>query len=243
MIYDPYFQVKVLSATATPQTLIYQAMHQDYSEEFVGEHEPELTESECGRIIVTRLLSSDRGHYGPLEHPQITFACGYFPHSVMQQARTHRVSISFDVQSMRYTGMRLVQASAMDDETLERTFYLRPPGHYRDRHGSHFNYTETIRQKDLEELRTAAKGYARRVSQGMPEEQARGMVPFDFRQHFVVSFNLRSALHFLDLRAKADAQIEIQALCNLMIPHLNAWCPDVVGWYIQSRYKKAKLSP
>jgi thymidylate synthase ThyX len=37
-------------------------------------------------------------------------------------------------------------------------------------------------------------------------DHARGILPFDYRQHFVVSFSLRAFLHFLDLRAKLDAE-------------------------------------
>ncbi|EAW33763.1 FAD-dependent thymidylate synthase [Lyngbya sp. PCC 8106] len=95
------FRVEVIAQTPNPQTVIYAAMHQDYSDQFIiDEQENWPSESKCGEIIVKRLLAGERGHYGPLEHVQIVFNCGYFPHSVMQQARTHRVGISFDVQCL-----------------------------------------------------------------------------------------------------------------------------------------------
>ncbi len=96
---DPYFKVEVLARTETPQTLIWWAMHQDYSENFVFNEDPP-SDAECGAIVVKHLLAGERGHYGPLEHPQISFNVGWFPHSVMQQARTHRVGVSFDVQCL-----------------------------------------------------------------------------------------------------------------------------------------------
>jgi len=77
----------------------------------------------------------------------------------------------------------------------------------------------------------------------MAEEQARGMIPFDTRQHFVVSFTLRAFLHFLDLRAKKDAQDEIRQLCELMLPHLHNWVPQIAEWYVSSRLGKARLAP
>ena len=91
-------------------------------------------EQRAGEICVKRLLSGERGHYGPMEHAQIVLNVGWFPHSVMQQARTHRVGVSFDVQSMRYTGERICRAAdgALD---LEDVFYLRPVGEYSDRQG------------------------------------------------------------------------------------------------------------
>ncbi len=95
---DALFQVVVLNQTPDPERVIYQAMHQDYSPSFVTAEEriPE----QYGEAVVKHLLEGNRGHYGPLEHPQITFGVGYFPHTVMQQARTHRVGISFDVQCL-----------------------------------------------------------------------------------------------------------------------------------------------
>jgi thymidylate synthase (FAD) len=59
----------------------------------------------------------------------------------------------------------------------------------------------------------------------------------------VVSFNLRSLLHFMDLRAKRDAQLEIQQLCDLMWPHLESWAPEIASWYGTSRLHKARLAP
>ena len=68
-------------------------------------------------------------------------------------------------------------------------------------------------------------------------------MPFNFRQNFVVSFNLRSALHFLDLRSKLDAQKEIVELCELILPCLESWAPQVMDYYVQKRLGKARLAP
>lgn len=238
---DPYFRVKVLSRTNLPQTLIWQAMHQDYSEECVA-YEQAPSEAESGRIAVQRLLAGERGHYGPLEHPSIAFSIGWFPHSVMQQARTHRVGMSFDVQSMRYTGQRVAQV-ARGNVDLEEVFYLRPVGEYTDRQGKRYQYTEQLRAQDVERCWDAAEAYAAKLQMGFAEEHARGLLPFDFRQHFVVSFNVRSLMHFLDLRAKADAQWEIRQLCELMWPHFVAWTPQIADWYQERRWGKARLAP
>jgi len=247
---DPYFRVSCLNRTEQPQTLIWQAMHQDYSERCVA-CEPPPSEAEAGRIAVQRLLQGGRGHYGPLEHPSITFSVGWFPHSVMQQARTHRVGVSFDVQSGRYTGRRVAQvARGMVDleevlyfRDIEEVFYLRPVGEYTDRQGKKYAYTAKLRAEDVERCYDAAEAYACKLELGFAEEHARGLLPFDFRQHFVVSFNVRSLMHFLDLRAKADAQWEIQQLCELMWPHFQEWAPEIASWYRDHRWGKARLAP
>ncbi|QPN67196.1 FAD-dependent thymidylate synthase [Synechococcus sp. CBW1006] len=240
---DPRFRVALIAATPEPQRCVYAAMHQDYSEGFVAADPgswPE--EAKAGEICIKRLLAGERGHFGPLEHAQIVLNVGWFPHSVMQQARTHRVGVSFDVQSMRYTGERICRAAdgAME---LEEVFYLRPVGSYSDRQGKRYLYSEEQRAIDLHLCQQAAERYRDLLASGFAEEHARGILPFDYRQHFVVSFSLRAFLHFLDLRAKLDAQQEIRALCDLMWPHLERWAPEFADWYAKSRLHKARLAP
>lgn len=240
---DPHFRVEVLSATPNPQQTIWAAMHQDYSEGFVYDNRDKFPgESKAGELIIKHLLSGGRGHFGPIEHPQIVFNVGYFPHSVMQQLRTHRSGISFDVQSGRYSGRRFIDA-AKGDRPIEEVFYLRPVGLYSDRQGKKYLYSEDQRRADLEWCDLACERYAQRIDEGLSEEHARGLMPFDFRQHFVVSCNARSLMHILDLRAKADAQLEIQQLCELLMVRFKAWMPELANWYEEKRLGKARLSP
>ena len=199
---DPRFRVDLIAATPNPQQCVYAGMHQDYSEGFVaGDREQWPDETKAGEICVKRLLAGERGHYGPLEHAQIVLNVGWFPHSVMQQARTHRVGVSFDVQSMRYTGERICRA-ANGELPLEEVFYLRPVGTYSDRQGKKYLYSDELRQQDLAHCQQAAERYRGLLNAGFAEEHARGILPFDYRQHFVVSFSLRAFPVFMDLRAK-----------------------------------------
>lgn len=240
---DPFFQVALFTSTPRPQAVTYAAMHQCYSENFVVE-EPfihEIDEQKAGEIITTRLLK--KLHFGPFEHAQITFNVGYFPHSVMQQARTHRVACSFDVQSGRYTSERIMKV-ARGELDVEKVFYLRPVGIYTDRQGGRYEYTLTDRKCHLSKIRLAASTYYDDVlHRGMSEEHARGLLPFDIRQHFMVSFNIRSLMHFMDMRFPRDAQLEIQQLCNLMWIHFESWVPAVANWYEVNRKGKNKLAP
>lgn len=262
---DPLFRVDVLAKTNCPQLVVYSAMHQDYAEHYIYDDYRrdqddvflygKLTESEAGEQCVKHLLKGGRGHFGPLEHPQITFSVGYFPHSVMQQARTHRVGISFDCQSMRYTGKRIADLGEyLNDESvfiwspealqrIESVFYLRPLGDYSDRSGKRYEYKFTQRSDDLIYAGANAIRYYRKICDGFSEEHARSQVCFDVRQHFVVSFNARSIMHFLDLRSKADAQLEIQQMCDLMFPHFKEWMPEIADWYETNRLHKARLAP
>lgn len=455
---DRLFTVEVLAQTADPQQVIYAAMHQDYAEGFVWhDHDRFPPEEKCGEIVTKNLLAGNRGHYGPLEHPQITLNCGFFPHSTMQQMRTHRVGVSFDVQcltgdtevtfvqasgslrkiklsqiydlwtngeqairerrihgrngeppglyrrdcksrlkkmnlrvlneetgifetghiqdvfaqgvqpvyrltledgrtldctenhrlltsqgwqmmhealmpivdasrevishrrdcllmtngvvvdnilefaqdfvpvqslpqkpkprghklkahpmrvvqmkylgqqqtydlevagkwhnfvangvvvhnSFRYTGKRILDV-INGERQVEEVFYLRPEGRYSDRQGKHYEYTKDLRQQDLDWCLEACKRYYQQIQQGFSEEHARGMIPFDVRQHWIMSANVRSLMHLLDLRWKADAQLEAQELCELIWPHFQAWVPAIAEWYESNRLKKARLAP
>lgn len=240
---DPRFRVDLITATPNPQQCIYAAMHQDYSEGFVAdERNAWPDERRAGAICVKRLLSGERGHFGPLEHPQITFNVGWFPHDVMQQARTHRVGVSFDVQSGRYTSQRIC-AVATGELDVDEVFYRRPVGTYRDRQGKQYEYTEDHRTIDRIVFLDSACRFKLDLDNGFSEEHARRVIPYALRQHFIVSFSLRALLHFLDLRSKRDAQLEIQQLCDLLWPHLERWTPDIADWYATTRLHKARLAP
>jgi thymidylate synthase (FAD) len=237
------FTVEVISQTPNPQQTMYAAMHQDYAEGFVVRDRDQWpSEARCGEILVTNLLKGGRGHYGPLEHPQIVLNVGWFPHSTMQQIRTHRVGVSFDVQSGRYTSQRILDVVDGKRE-VEEVFYLRPLGFYTDRQGKKYEYTAEVRQEDLEWCLEASRRYKQKIDQGFAEEHARGLIPFDIRQHWVMSANVRSLMHLLDLRWKADAQLEAQKMCEAIWPHFQSWVPAIAAWYEENRLKKARLAP
>ncbi len=426
------FRIEVLAATSNPQQLVWAAMHQDYSEDFVLDQKDNFPdEAKAGELVIKHLLAGNRGHYGPIEHPQITFNVGYFPHSMMQQVRTHRVGVSFDVQclagnteitfveaseqekkirinklhdlwvtsqkyqqqlqkmslrvlneatglfetshlqevicsglqpvyrltleddktidcttnhrflttrgwqkmgkaialktaadnkvtsfskdcfvfcngiavaddvreqaslgaaqrksnrtklkahpvkvakivylglqttydlevvdpwhnfvangmvvhnSFRYTGSRIIDV-VDGKRNLEDVFYLRPVGNYTNRQGKRYLYSEEQRQQDLQWCLDACKLYQTRINQGLSEEHARSLIPFDARQNFVMSCNTRSLMHLLDLRWKKDAQLEAQKFCELLYVHFEEWMPALAHWYQDNRAKKARLSP
>jgi thymidylate synthase (FAD) len=253
MTMDKRFRVELISATPCPQKVIYAGMHQDYSERFVFDEIDRFpSEKRAGEIAVSQLLAGGRGHYGPLEHPQIVLNAGWFPHSTMQQLRTHRISVSFDCQSFRYTGKRLYDVGKkllspshpwdLEDD-IDEVIYFRPVSEYSDRQGKRYAYTAEQRLEDIEMAALSLQHYAKRIDQGFAEEHARGLIPFDVRQHWVMSANLRSLLHILDMRCTTAAQLECQQLCELILPHLQAWVPEIAEWYIKHRWKKPRLAP
>jgi thymidylate synthase (FAD) len=238
---DSRLQVVKLQCYPIPEQVIYQAGKNDYSE--IPIHDQEIpSPQKCGEWIVDQLLANERGHYGPLEHPGITFSVSGYVHNVAMQARTHRVGVSFDVQSQRYTGKRVLKV-ANNELPVDDVFYIRPPGYYTNRKGKKYEWTLADYNDELDFIYEGCKRYAAKYEKGMCEEHIRDYLAQAIRQNFVVSFNLRSVLHLLDLRSKLDAQLEIQALCEQIAPHLQQWAPNVWGYYEEKRLHKARLSP
>ena len=239
---DKNMKVVMLRQTQLPQTLVWQAGKNDYSEEPIHTKFPP-NEKECGKWVIEQLLANDRGHWGPLEHPAITLDCVGFVHNVMVQARTHRVGITFDVQSQRYTGRRVLKV-AKGELRPQEVFYVRPEGLYLDRKGHKYEWTQKDYERELKLCVEASERYTDLFeNRGMAEEHLRDYLQQNIRQNFVVTFSLRAALHFLDLRAKLDAQVEIQALCEGMVPIIKEWVPEIFSYYEEKRLHKARLSP
>jgi thymidylate synthase (FAD) len=236
---QPPFKVERVAATECPQQLVYIALHNDYAESFTSS--TQLPEDRCGQIAVERLLKSNRGHYGPLEGPQLTLAI-QADHNTIMQLRTHRVGISFDVQSMRYTGNRIAKA-ALGEIPVEDVFYVRPPGKYRDRQGDPYNWSEDDVEESYAIALSSALDYYRLRQKGVAEEHARGVLITSYFQNAVISANLRTWLHLLDVRLKSDAQFEVRALMDLVAMQVQRWVPEIYGWYSETRRGKAILAP
>ena len=238
---DELFKIVTVSQTPNPQQVTWVAMHQCYTQQPAVDT-PRPDETAAGEAIIKHLLAGGRGHWGPLEHPQITVNAVGFPHSVMQQVRTHRVGASFDVSSFRYNSESILRVGR-DGHDPAGVFYLRPAGTYTDRQGKRYEYTEARRHDDFALCATAARAYARNIEHGMSEEHARSIIPFDVRQNFVMSANARSLMHILDLRWKRDAQLEAQQFAGLLFDAFRGWMPQIAEWYLDNRAHRAKLSP
>lgn len=254
---DPHFRVEVMNQTSNPQQLIWRNMHQCVSSEAAYD-EPCPDEAEAGRAVVKHLLAGNRGHYSPLEAPQINLNIIGFNHATMGQVRTHRVGWHYSVQSFRYTGDKVYELGkwwydfeltsdfALESAVLKevnKVFYLRPVGQYLDREGRKYEYTLGQRIDDAYDAVNLACKYYKRINQGFAPEHSRGMIPFDVRQNWGTSANVRSLMHLLDLRWAKGAQLECQVLCDLIWPHFESWVPEIAEWYNKNRAKKARLAP
>lgn len=236
---QPDFKAVRVAATECPQQVAYIALHNDYSENFV--HSTSLDEARCGEICVERLLKGNKGHYGALEHSHLTLALRA-DHNTIMQLRTHRIGVSFDVQSLRYTGTR-IEKVANHELPVEEVFYVRPPGKYRDRQGDPYEWTEADVDEAYAMALSSAIDYTQLRQRGVSEEHARGVLLTSYYQNAIVTANIRSWFHILEMRLKADAQFEIRCLMDLVAREVQRWIPEVYGWWDQHRRGKAILAP
>ena len=233
----PQFRVATVAATDKPQTVAYLALHQDYSSDYVTD--THLSEDACGKIVVDRLLKGGRGHYGPLEHASITLniRCD---HATLMQLTRHRM-LSFDVQSMRYTSDH-VKSVGRGETDVEDVFYIRPAGTYKSRDGEYV-WDERRVQDARYRMKVSCGDYADDLDAGIPPEHSRHYLATCLLQNCIATGNLRSWLHVLEVRNKANAQMEIQAISDLIHLELLRWAPDVVSWWGTNRASKGLLAP
>jgi thymidylate synthase (FAD) len=197
--------------------------------------------------ITNNVISSNRGQF--VNILSVKYSGLELTYDLEIQHKAHNfiankmvVHNSFDTQSFRYTGSRIIDV-VEEKRNVEEVFYLRPVGNYTNRQGKHYFYSEEQRKQDLQWCLEACKLYQQRINEGLSEEHARSLIPFDARQHFIMSCNARSLMHLLDLRWKKDAQLEAQKLCELLYLRFDEWMPALAQWYQENRAQKARLSP
>lgn len=243
-------QVDVMRQTRLPERLVCQAARGDYYEGYVGDTafrtlmtgvEGDTTTEKMENLLHKQL---SRGHYGPFEHPQITFAVKGVSRVTMAQITRHRF-LTFDVQSQRYANFSdaevVVPASLLTEEERQEKY----PHVYGE------NATHVSREDGVLDIDEASREYYRNiyemratehmqtyhdmVAEGIPKEDARFILPEGTPVNFTVSGNARTFLHLLNLRGKANAQWEIRELAERMLDELFTWMPITYTWYDETR--------
>lgn len=241
MIEDPRFRAEIdlAASSKAPELGIWRGQHVCVAEGF--SLDDTMANDPGGAVVRNQLTSKHSAHYSVLNFGFMVLHFGGFPHSVMCQITRHH-DCSFLVQSGRYTGKRFL-AIADGSAPVQDAFYFRTPGHYQDRHGNRYEYTEFDLAYDKGESVASAQLYANRIRSGWAEEHARDQMPYNFRQNFAVAGTLKDWFHLLDQRSKADSQIEIQALAAMAMDCLIDFAPSLGQWYKANRYGKANLAP
>jgi thymidylate synthase (FAD) len=191
----------------TPDEMVAMAARGDHQQDsMVGasfEEAMEGTEKNHEELIEQLLR---RGHFGPFEHVQMFFAVENISRVAMAQVTRHR-HMSFDVRSMRYT----------DSSDMEAVI---PP-------------TAEENKTDGEKCSIIMKSHSREskeryqtlVEAGVPEEDARMVFPLMTGVHMTFSANMRSLMHFFDLRKNAKAQWEAREFAQKVLEEVKEVAP------------------
>jgi len=134
------------------------------------------------------------GHHSVLEHANFTFSISGVSRALTHQLVRHRIA-SYSQQSQRYV-------------TLETPGYVTPDSISRD-------------EQTLESYKSLLdglwEGYKDLIAHGVPEEDARYLLPNAAETHMVMTMNARELMHFFRLRCCLRAQWEIRRLAFAML--------------------------
>lgn len=142
------------------------------------------------------------GHLSVTEHASYTFLIEGVSRVLLAQLTRHRIA-SFSVQSQRYCGVELS--------------YVKPDSIAEN--GWTYEYAEHMeRSFDL---------YQRMVDAGVPEEDARYVIPQSICCKLIITMNVRELLHFFELRCCNRAQWEIRELADEMLRLCKQSAPEL----------------
>lgn len=171
--------------------ILYSACRQCYYTGFVGDPDSFSGVSiEKKAALIHRIISS--GHHSVLEHVSFTFAIGGLSRACAQQLTRHRVA-SYSMQSMRYcdTGSNGIVTPKDFPSKSAKLLY------------------ESAAKK-------AAETYNELIKLGVSKEDARGILPINWKSNLVMTMNCRELMHFFSERLCVQAQDEIRTLAKKM---------------------------
>lgn len=171
-----------------------------------------------------------RGHFGPFEHATAFVAVEGVSRVMMAQITRHR-HMSFDVQSMRYVDFE--DADVVLPSSFQQT------GRYTHPSGGATDYVSARAYYEMY-VERLFQFYQEMVDAGVPEEDARFVLPLGTKVNMTFSGNIRTLLHVLDLRHSGKAQWEVRELAEKIIEELREWCPIVVEEW-EDKVKNASL--
>ncbi len=232
-------KVTAVRSTPEPEWLVCETARGDYSQTPPWNQSlEELMKGVKGngldekkRTLLTRLFLA--GHWGPFEHPVITFGIEGMTRVTLAQLTRHRIA-SFDIQSQRYVKMGShgddyeVPPSITAEEIVSRKGGKRK-----------LDLSPEIRMEFFEHaIDVAHDAYELLISTGVPEEDARYVLPNAQKIHGTMTVNARSLMHIIALRSFGDAQWEIRDLVNQMLEIAKEWMPITFSLFEQKLMKQ-----
>ena len=183
--------VSLITSTPEPDRVVAAAARLCYSPVSASDLAREFTLEEAARLLKHLRRS---GHLSPFEHASFVFAVDGISRACSHQLVRHRIA-SFSQQSQRYV-------------RAEKPEFVVPPT---------VSSSSDAARSFLEAMDDAYKAYADLLAQGIPEEDARYVLPNACKTNLVVTMNARELLHFFELRLCKRAQWEIRELARQML--------------------------
>lgn len=179
-------------------------------------------------------------HGSPMEFCQLAFHVRC-PIYVMRQWRTHRIG-SFNELSARY-------AVVQDDHQRQGPWRGQAAKNRQGSEGLVDHQPLPFARHDVDDetpLLTAEDAafqeYRSRIVAGVAREQARTCLPLSTWTEFRWLLNLRSLLHFLQLRTDHHAQEEIRAYADAIVPMARSVAPECVQAWEDYQRNQLRLS-
>ncbi len=162
-------------------------------------------------------------HGTPFEHNFISFKIKC-PMPIAVQWLRHRVGWSYNQKSARYT-------------EFEEEGYI--PTEFRAQALSNKQASvrgieldqEAIREEYEKAMASSFDSYKKLIAMGLAKEQARMVMPAGFMTTFIASCNLRSFIHWYDLRSHEGAQYEIQEFAKAAIALIEPHFPHSIATF------------
>lgn len=184
----------------------------------------------------------EHNHHSPLEMSYLQFLIKA-PLYISTQHLRHRIS-SFNFTSYRYTELKeecdfyiptKFRKQSKDNKQASTNEYVNI-----EEVCSSILETETNLKTYLDStLQNSYHLYKSLLAAGVAREQARGVLPQCTYTSYYWGCNLRSFLHFIDLRLEKSAQWEIQQLAKAMLSQVEMLFPNVIQcWKETKKLKK-----
>lgn len=188
------------------------------------------------RTLLKHLMNNE--HWGPFEHPHTTIAIEDVTRTAMAQLTRHR-HFTFDIMSLRYVEVDT-------GELLEELDFGGKPMEELFEYPEEFTADEVVSRNGVEEIEVsaesrlrivngayteAAKAYQDLNDIGVPQEEARKVLPMATKVNMVVSGNARAWMHLLNIRGKANVQGEAREIVEGVKRECKDWMPFTFETY------------
>lgn len=159
----------------------------------------DLTDEKRERIPALLRMLATNNHHTPFEKSMLHFLCRVDTATHIHLLK-HRIGVSINGESARYKELQYPTTMIPQDW----------PTSLRQDLWSHFKKSTDIYHDAIDELEPI-------LGRKRAKESARLFLPYANQLTLDISFNFRSFVHFIGLRMKPDAQLEVRELAENML--------------------------